>query len=291
MHASGTREDVDDNGVIPGVAMAHKKKQSKNDDWRQFEKLVTRIERTLAPNARVKHNDSVWDYESEGYRQVDVTIRSEIGPTPILITVECRKRGRKSDVNWIDELAEKKVGIRADKTIAVSSKPITAPAMRKAKKKNIDVHLMSEITGDNIRSWLGWEGVMVYEERTIGFLNVAVEIYDYEEAFGLDEDALESLERDTMRAKIFSRTDGTYSAANFIDSWFEAFNEKGGAGDLFEGVERNGTPRRMAISDRSSRGSDQGKAGDEGSCLRDHLVGDADYGDRGSRIEGLRILR
>lgn len=41
-------------------------KRTANADWLEFEQLVSRIERALASEALVKHNDRVWDRDAEG---------------------------------------------------------------------------------------------------------------------------------------------------------------------------------------------------------------------------------
>jgi hypothetical protein len=226
--------------------MASHRKKDSDDEWKQFEKLVTRIERTLTPGATVKHNDRIWDHESEGWRQVDVSVRCQIGLHNVLITIECRKRGRKADVNWIDELAEKKIGIRAEKTIAVASKPLTAPAIRKARKKNIEVRVMSEISEKEIKDWTTLKD-MLYEERTVKFFYAEVRLLDKVVGNQLHDDVVEAMGQHGSLAKIFIRGDAVFSPHDFITSWMESFNDKGVPGDLFEGVERNGVPKKAWI--------------------------------------------
>ena len=76
---------------------------------KQFELLVARIEEAAAPRgAVVTSPDHIRDATSGQMREVDATIRFKIGTVPVLILVECRKRGRAEDVRWIEELTTKR---------------------------------------------------------------------------------------------------------------------------------------------------------------------------------------
>lgn len=90
-------------------------------DWRQFEQLVARIEADAGPlGLTVTSPDRIRCRTTGRLREVDASVRTQIGTSSILITVECRKRRAKQDVTWIEELATKKHAIGAARTIAVS---------------------------------------------------------------------------------------------------------------------------------------------------------------------------
>lgn len=90
-------------------------------EWRDFEKLVARIEEAAAPlQAVVSVDDKIPDLVTGTLRQVDASIRYKVGTADVLIVIECRKRSRKPDVTWIEQLATKCSAIGAAKTIAVS---------------------------------------------------------------------------------------------------------------------------------------------------------------------------
>jgi hypothetical protein len=192
--------------------------KSANKDWLEFEKLVLRIERTLAEKAEVKHNDRVWDRDAEGWRQVDVTIRGRMGSAPIFITVECRKRGRKSDVRWIEELAEKREGIGADKTVAVASKPISAPALRKAKAKRIEVRLISEITPEEIQSWCQLT-VIHHGYTSVSVVHILFEFEEGYENAQIHESVVKVLAKKGIDAPILLAEGEKLTSRNIIDSW------------------------------------------------------------------------
>jgi len=87
----------------------HAKTAKKTPEWRLFEKPVARLERTAASkHATVKSPDRILDQQTGKLRAVDASIRFRAGSEEILIVVECRRRKRKSDVTWIEELATRR---------------------------------------------------------------------------------------------------------------------------------------------------------------------------------------
>jgi len=66
--------------------------------WKQFEDLVALIERLLiGVQSKVVANDRTTDRYGNK-RQVDVSVRIDIGMSQLLIIFECRKRDNVSDV-------------------------------------------------------------------------------------------------------------------------------------------------------------------------------------------------
>lgn len=123
-------------------------------NWREFEILVARIESLLVPTgAVVKSPDKVPDLTTGSEREVDASIRYQIGSVDILITVECRKRSPSQDVTWIEQLATKKNDIGASETIAIASSGLSKNARKKARLKGIKIRTLKEITDHDILSW------------------------------------------------------------------------------------------------------------------------------------------
>ena len=88
-----------------------------------------------------------------GLREVDASIRYTVGTSPLLITVECRDRGRTQDITWIEQLITKKQNIGANLTIAVTPEGLTRSAMLLAKQNNIEVRLLKNLTSEEILKW------------------------------------------------------------------------------------------------------------------------------------------
>jgi hypothetical protein len=119
---------------------------------RMFEELIARIEETLvSQGAVVKSPDFITDKVTGSMREVDGSIRYQLGSTPILITIECRRRSTKDDARWIEQLRSKKEDIGALQTIAVSWKGFGQPAIVKAAKYGIELRTYEELTVDGIQ--------------------------------------------------------------------------------------------------------------------------------------------
>lgn len=124
-------------------------------NWREFELLVARIEKQLAPkDAEIKSPDRIRDKVTGQMREVDASIRYKIGSASILITIECRNRNKEQDDTWIEQIATKRDKIGANKTIAVSAKGFTKPATISAEKYGIELRRIDEITDKIIANWV-----------------------------------------------------------------------------------------------------------------------------------------
>jgi hypothetical protein len=125
-----------------------------SQEWRQFEKLVARIEEAAAPiGAKVTSPDRVRELATGVLREVDASIRFRVGTADLLITVECRHRGRPGGRAWIDELAAKRQAIGASKTIAVSTSGFTKPAIVAAQILGIELRELTNVTVSDISKW------------------------------------------------------------------------------------------------------------------------------------------
>jgi hypothetical protein len=123
----------------------------KTAEWREFEELVARIERTASPlGAIVKSPDRIRDLTTGHLREVDASIRSKVGTADILITIECRRRRRRDDDTWIEQLATKRHKIGAAKTIAVSATGFTGSAIETAKQVGIETRVLSQVSAADI---------------------------------------------------------------------------------------------------------------------------------------------
>lgn len=147
-------------------------------EWREYEKLVHSIEKVLAPKgALVKSPDHIKDLESGRLREVDVSIRFNIGSHFILITVECRKRKTKGGSEWIEQLITKRRKIGADKTIAISALGFTEPARITAEKNNIEIYSLEEINEEAIKEWYK-SGVIDHVQRKFEANEVLIKFAD-----------------------------------------------------------------------------------------------------------------
>lgn len=132
-------------------------------DWREFERLVGRIEEMACPlGAIVRSPDRVRDLTTGRLREVDASIRYRVGTTDLLITIECRKRSRRADDTWIEQLATKKSKIGAAKTIAVSSSGFSQSAIETAERFGIEIRVLSEVSQVDMQRWLADRPFMLH---------------------------------------------------------------------------------------------------------------------------------
>jgi len=123
-------------------------------EWRLFEELVARLERAAAPrHATVKSPDRIRDQQTGKLREVDASIKFRTGFEDILITIECRKRKRKADDTWIEQLATKRQKLGAAKTIAVSSSGFSKSAEATASMNAIELRTFGEVQQSSLDDW------------------------------------------------------------------------------------------------------------------------------------------
>lgn len=135
-------------------------------DWRLFEELVARIEQDAGPlGLKVKSPDRIRCRTTGRLREVDASIRSQHGTAQGLVTIECRKRSKKQDVTWIEQLATKKLAIGADRTIAVSSAGFSEDAHMVAALHGIDLRRLSEVSAAEINRLLHLDFVLFTHKR------------------------------------------------------------------------------------------------------------------------------
>ncbi|HEX6904448.1 MAG TPA: hypothetical protein VF789_32370 [Thermoanaerobaculia bacterium] len=75
-------------------------------------------------------------------REVDILVESEIAGVPFRMAVECRGRGRKDDIGWVDCLVGKYAHLPVDKVVAVSKSGLTRAAVEKAQFHGIEIRTL-----------------------------------------------------------------------------------------------------------------------------------------------------
>ena len=198
--------------------------------WREFEKLVSRIEKLLSPQgAVVKTPDRLIDKITGQIREVDASIRLTVGSLQVLITIECRDSKKISDDTWIEQLVTKKQKIGASNTIAVSSTKFSKSAIETSRLHGIELRLIKNISDEDILSWIG----RIKFENHIGKValdGVRVKVYDNDPDAPLDPTITQALKEDKLQAKIFfSENDNIkVSIADVLDFFSRVYNASRG---------------------------------------------------------------
>lgn len=121
---------------------------------RDLELLVAELERLLGETrSQIRSPDYILG-RSGTRREVDVSVRSTVGSSELLVVLECRDRQDRQGVNWIEQLAGKARDVRADRMIAVSSSGFSDGARQTAERENITLRTIEELAVDGIFSWL-----------------------------------------------------------------------------------------------------------------------------------------
>jgi hypothetical protein len=109
-----------------------------------FQRLVHLIFEHLSSNARVQESAMVMEVglPTPTEREVDVLVEGEIAEVPWRMAVECRDRGRKDEIGWIDCLIGKYSHLPIDKIVAVSRSGLTRAAIEKAAVHRIEVRTL-----------------------------------------------------------------------------------------------------------------------------------------------------
>lgn len=106
----------------------------------QFEELVEQILRILtAAQPGIQVERDVHLEGPEGTRQIDVLVRSTVGPFALTTIIECKDFIRKIDVTKVDALHSLIQDVRASKGVIVSRKGFSGTAIQKARRLGISL--------------------------------------------------------------------------------------------------------------------------------------------------------
>ncbi len=131
--------------------------------WKKFEKVVYEIQKTLAQDADVKLDDSLYGHDSKQNRQIDISIKRSIGQYKLLIIIDCKDYDKPLDVKDIGEFATVLRDVKANKGAMISSQGFTKAALELAKTYGIDT--LRLIDTKNV-DWKVYASIPVVLERT-----------------------------------------------------------------------------------------------------------------------------
>ena len=122
---------------------------------RSLELLVQALEQLLAgAPVEIQSPDFIMGRNSGTSREVDVSLRSQVGSVSVLVIIECRDRAKPQDVTWIEQLASKRDDVGADKAVAVSAGGFSAGARNLARSKQVDLRSLEELEPHVVYDWL-----------------------------------------------------------------------------------------------------------------------------------------
>ncbi|SEH03447.1 Restriction endonuclease [Nonomuraea solani] len=104
-----------------------------------FQAVVYFVKAHLDPDVVVTESAGLPDRTTGETREVDVLLAAQVAGHRIRIGVECRDRGRKADVSWVEEMHGKHADVPTDRLVLVSASGFTKAAASKARHYNIEV--------------------------------------------------------------------------------------------------------------------------------------------------------
>jgi len=109
--------------------------------WKRFERLIHQIHEQYAiTNANITLDDRIEGQDSKTFRQIDISIRTQIGPYSILIAVECKDHAQPLDVGDVGGFAALRNDVRANKGVMIATGGFTPAAVELARTLSLDTH-------------------------------------------------------------------------------------------------------------------------------------------------------
>lgn len=135
-------------------------------EGRDFEQLIEKLEKILLPEkAVITSPDFILDKITGQKREVDISIKMEVGSVPILIIIECRDRQADQDTTWIEQLYTKTCDLNANKVIAVSSSGFSDNAVTKASHYGMETRTYGDISAEDIKDWCKIEFITSHNQQ------------------------------------------------------------------------------------------------------------------------------
>ena len=88
---------------------------AREPQWKRFEKLAYEIQREFAGTAMVTLDDSIPGVDSKTARQIDISVRQNIGQYPMLVVIDCKDYKDPVDVKAVEEFSGMVRDVRANR--------------------------------------------------------------------------------------------------------------------------------------------------------------------------------
>jgi Restriction endonuclease len=130
-------------GMRSNVPRCSRLDQCGDPEWKRFEKLVARIHIALCRDAEVKWSEKLVD-ASGTERQIDVTIRTLVGPHEVLGVVQCKFEKRPVSISEVESFISVKKDLNAGIAIMVSGAGYQSGAEAKGRLHDIRLWTLEE---------------------------------------------------------------------------------------------------------------------------------------------------
>lgn len=138
---------------------------------KEYELLIEKLFKQLAPNAEIKQNDYIYGKNSNTKRQIDVTIRFQNMGISYLTIIQAKDYSRPADVKVVDEFKSVIEDTLANKGILICSKGFTKKAKEYAKKVGIELLSIHEASNKN------WQSIVYIRiKKTVHKIKIRAEL-------------------------------------------------------------------------------------------------------------------
>jgi hypothetical protein len=128
--------------------------EEKDKKWKKFEKLVSKIQQDLAPNAKVIYNEKVLGKITKKERQIDISVRQNIGQYNVFIAIDCKDHKDPLDVTDVEEFMGLIQDVGANKGAIVSASGFSKTAKTRAFDAGIDLYRLVDTKAQDWKAYV-----------------------------------------------------------------------------------------------------------------------------------------
>lgn len=123
-----------------------------------FQRLVYLIQKNLSDGSEVTESRMLRDRQTGTEREVDVVIEGKLSHQSVVISIECRDRKRRADVQWVEQMIAKHERLPTNVLLLASSSGYTAEAVRVAEAHGTGFFSLENQTEENVSELVGSAG-------------------------------------------------------------------------------------------------------------------------------------
>lgn len=136
---------------------ATKSKKVGGRDGIELQDIVKRIEQSLGPDCTVTSPAFLKDKTTGDKREIDVLIQRKVASQEITIIEECRDHGRKVTIQFVEQVAAKRIDVNAHQAVIISTAGFSDGAKKKALFHGISLLTIQEAMNET------WEWLAIQE--------------------------------------------------------------------------------------------------------------------------------
>lgn len=134
--------------------------------WKRFEKLAAKIQAGFAPDSEVTLDDKILGKKSGIERQIDISVRRNIGQFEILVVIDCKDHKNPLDVKAVEEFIGLVEDVGANKGALVSPIGFSEAAKVRASNSGIDLYRLVDAEDHDWKTYVAI--LFVCDFRSLG---------------------------------------------------------------------------------------------------------------------------